>query len=335
MVDFNAFSGSLIKNIFTIKNNKEFNDTALLVFSYQYLHNLIYQKFCNLLHKNPGNVKHFTEIPFIPIEFFKTQKISTSGKKAEIIFTSSGTTGMQTSKHHVVNKSIYEKSMLRTFSMFFGNPSDYHILALLPSYLERKGSSLVYMVDKLIVESGSKHSGFYLDQLDVLKQKLICLSKSKKKTMLIGVSFALLDFVEKYSLNLPNLTVIETGGMKGRRKEIIREELHHIIRKGLGVKTVYSEYGMTELLSQAYLSENGIFQTPSWMKVLIRDPNDPLSFLEKNNTGGISVIDLANLHSCSFVATQDLGRYEEGGFSVLGRFDNSDIRGCNLLSNGI
>ena len=268
----------------------------------------------------------------MPISFFKTHKVTSTQKEPETIFTSSGTTQSTTSKHFVPDIELYEKSFLKAFELFYGMPKDFCILALLPSYLEREGSSLIYMVNSLIEKSGHPHSGFYLHNLEELHQKLKILESKGAKTLLIGVSFALLDLVEQFPSNLTNTTVMETGGMKGRRKELIREELHQILEKGLGVEHIHSEYGMTELLSQGYSKGNGIFETPPWMKIVTRDTEDPLSIQPNGKTGGVNVIDLANLYSCSFIATQDLGKtHPNGTFEVLGRFDDSDIRGCNLM----
>ena len=321
----------LENRIFDISTDAEFEATSLEVFRFQYQNNKVYRQFCQLLHKNPENVKDLKHIPFLPIEFFKSKKLLSSEKPPQITFTSSGTTGTSTSKHHVTDLRLYEESFLKAFKEFYGEPSDYIFLALLPSYLERTGSSLIYMVDALIKKSGNKNNGFYLDNLEELSNKLEELDKGNKKVFLIGVSFALLNLVEKKSFHLNNSIVMETGGMKGRRKEMIREELHDILKKGFGVNQIHSEYGMTELLSQAYSNGQGIFECPKWMQILIRDPEDALTWQENGKTGGINVIDLANLNSCSFIATQDLGRKKNKEIEILGRFDNSDIRGCNLL----
>ena len=318
--------------IFSISTSEEFDAAALDVFQFQYKNNKVYQQFCQLLKKKPEQVQNISEIPFLPIEFFKTHKVISSEAPAQEIFSSSGTTGQTTSKHFVTDLNLYERSFRKAFSQFYGNVKDYAILALLPSYLEREGSSLIYMVDALIKESKSPHSGFYLNDLNALVEKLELLSQTGQKTLLIGVSFALLDLAEQYNLDLKNVIVMETGGMKGRRKEMIRRELHEVLKKGLGVKEIHSEYGMTELLSQAYSSGNGIFECPPWMKIIIRDPEDALTLLPEGKSGGVNVIDLANINSCSFIATQDLGKHLGGGKTeILGRFDNSDIRGCNLL----
>ena len=322
----------LAERIFNISTQKDFNEITLEVFSYQFQHNPVYHEFCQLLKRNPKNVSRVEDIPFLPIEFFKKKKIISSEKTPEIIFTSSGTTGSATSKHYVTDLNVYEESFLKAFEIFYGNPEDIVILALLPSYLERQGSSLIYMADSLIKRSKQPESGFYLNDLETLQHQLKELDKSGKKILLLGVSFALLDLVETYNFDLKNTTIMETGGMKGRRKEMIREELHQILTEGFGVDKIHSEYGMTELLSQSYSKGNGVFETPPWMKILIRDPEDALVYLPKHKTGGINVIDLANFNSCSFIATQDLARQiNDDSTEILGRFDNSDIRGCNLL----
>lgn len=319
------------EKIFNIKTESDFQITALEVFNFQFENNPVYRSYCDLLYVHPSSVNDIAQIPFLPIEFFKTKEVLSSAKKPEIIFTSSGTTGSVVSKHFVTDLNIYEESFTRGFENFYGPAGDYVILGLLPSYLEREGSSLIYMVNHFIQKSKHLESGFYLNQVNELAEKLTALDNSKKKVLLIGVSFALLDLVEKHSFNLKNTIIMETGGMKGRRKELIRSVLHNVLKKGFGVQTVHSEYGMTELLSQAYSKGNGVFECPPWMKVLTRDTEDPLSLVE-NQTGGINIIDLANVNSCSFIATQDLGKVNSNGnFEVLGRFDNSDIRGCNLM----
>ena len=322
----------LREDIFKITSELEFNTLALRVFKFQYEANAVYQKFCKLLDKHPSNVNSLRDIPFIPIEFFKSHDILSSKEPIVKTFTSSGTTGSRTSKHFITDLTIYEDSFNIAFQEFYGNPEDYAILALLPSYLERDGSSLIYMANNLIADSKHPKSGFYLHNLEDLAQTLKALDDSGQKTLLIGVSFALLDLVDAYSFQLENTIVMETGGMKGRRKEMIREELHEILSKGFGVNNIHSEYGMTELLSQAYSNGQGVFNCPKHMKILIRDPEDALTYLTKGKTGGIYVIDLANLNSCSFIATQDLGKQiSETDFEILGRFDHSDVRGCNLM----
>lgn len=320
------------KDIFSISTAGEFEEKSLQVFEFQYFNNPVYKHFCDLLGRSPAQVDKLEKIPFLPIEFFKSHKITSSEASEEIIFTSSGTTGQVKSKHFVTDLAIYEESFRRAFTNFYGSVENYAVLALLPSYLERKGSSLIYMVDDLIKKSKNPASGFYLHNLEALAQKLNELEQKQQKVLLIGVSFALLDLAEKFSLNLKHTVVMETGGMKGRRKEMIRAELHEILKQGLGVENIHSEYGMTELLSQAYAVKNGIFECPPWMKLLIRDPEDALTLLPDGKSGGINVIDLANLNSCSFIATQDLGKnLGAGKTEILGRFDNSDIRGCNLM----
>ncbi len=320
------------ENIFSISSAEEFEKISLEVFQYQYRENPVYSEFCDLLKVSPRNIYSFNNIPFLPIEFFKSKKILVQDKKPEITFTSSGTTGTQISKHYVGDRALYEKSFSRTFHHFYGPPEDYVILALLPAYMEREGSSLVYMVNHFIKQSKHPESGFYLNNLTELKKNLIDLDSSGKKVLLIGVSFALLDLVEMHQFQLKNTIVMETGGMKGRRKEMIREELHAVLKEGFGVSRIHSEYGMTELLTQAYSMGEGIFHNPPWMKILIRDPEDALTYVPSGKTGGINVIDLANLNSCSFIATQDLGKITvNNSVEILGRFDNSDIRGCNLL----
>lgn len=318
--------------IFNIASHEEFQQKTLEVFTFQYHNNPLYQQFCNLLKKKPGQVKDLQDIPFLPIEFFKSHEVRTGKKTSETVFTSSGTTGQETSKHFVADLSLYVESFRRGFQHFYGDVEEYAILALLPSYLERKGSSLVYMVDDLIKSSKNSHSGFYLNETRALKDKIELLEDQKQKSLLIGVSFALLDFVEQFQFRLDHTTVMETGGMKGRRKEMIRTELHKILKEGFGVEKIHSEYGMTELLSQAYSSGDGVFHCPPWMKILIRDPEDALNLLPSNKSGGVNVIDLANIYSCSFIATQDLAKnVGVGQTEILGRFDTSDIRGCNLL----
>lgn len=319
-------------DIFTISTRKEFEKTALKVFRHQYENNAVYHDFCTYLKKDKTSVKSIAEIPFLPIQFFKTHDVVGSITPPEIVFTSSGTTGQATSRHMVTDVSWYEQSFRKAFAQFYGNIEDYAILALLPSYLEREGSSLIYMAEDLIKRSGNPDSGFYLNNYDALIDKLTVLDASGQNVLLIGVTYALLDLVEKRSFNLNNTIIMETGGMKGRRREMIREELHEVLCSGFGVDSIHSEYGMTELLSQAYSLGSGLFECPPWMDVLVRDPEDALTYTDYGKTGGINVIDLANINSCSFIATQDLGKkYPNHSFEVLGRFDNSDIRGCNLM----
>ena len=320
------------KDIFNIQNAQDFSKVALAVFKHQFQNNRVYRSFCDLINVHPSDVQKVTEIPFLPIQFFKSRKVVASKDEAQEVFTSSGTTGTVTSKHFVTDINLYKESYRKGFHHFYGNIEEYTVLALLPNYLERKGSSLVYMVDEFIKKSNNIESGFYLDNLEELTQKLIALDKKGRKVLLIGVSFALLDLIEKQQFNLKNMTVMETGGMKGRRKELVREELHTILREGFGVAEIHSEYGMTELLSQGYSKGKGIFKTPPWMQVLTRDTEDALTINSFGKNGGINVIDLANYNSCSFIATQDLGKvHKDGTFEIIGRFDNSDIRGCNLM----
>lgn len=330
------------EDIFSISSDQEFNAAAVDLFHFQYNNNRLYKEFTDGLNAKPERVIEYKDIPFLPIDFFKTHRVISSNNSAEIVFESSGTTGATPSRHHIADIRMYEKSFREGFELFYGPPESYCILALLPSYLERKNSSLVYMVNDFIKRSGHPRSGFYLDNLKELADVLEKLSWKNlspapstggDKIMLIGVSFALLELAEKYPMPLKNTIIMETGGMKGRRKELIREELHGILKKSFQADAIHSEYGMTELLSQAYSKGEGKFNCPPWIKILIRDVDDPLTLIGNNKTGGINVIDLANVNSCAFIATQDLGKtYDDGSFEVLGRFDNSDIRGCNLMS---
>ncbi len=320
------------KNIFSIKSESDFQRLALEIFRFQYEQNPVYQSFIRKLGINITSVQNYLEIPFLPIEFFKTHQVVCGNFKPEAVFLSSGTTGINTSRHFIKSLPLYEKSLLRGFRSFFGKPEKYVILALLPSYLERSGSSLVHMASLLIRRSKHKSSGFYLHNYERLAVELSKLKKQGQKVILLGVTYALLDLAEQFPLKFPELILMETGGMKGKRREMVREELHDILSSAFGVKNIYSEYGMTELLSQAYSKGRGVFSTPPWMRILIRDVNDPLSMLPEGKSGGINVMDLANIYSCSFIATQDLGKLDSSSnFEVLGRFDNSDVRGCNLL----
>lgn len=320
------------QDIFTISNAKQFEKIALKVFRYQHENNSVYREFCELLKVEKGSVKSLQQIPFLPIQFFKSHEIVSNSDSIQETFTSSGTTGMITSKHLITDVTLYENSYRNAFSEFYGNIEDYVVLALLPSYLERSGSSLIYMVKDLIALSNNTNSGFYLNNYGELISKLIELDSLGQNVILIGVTYALLDLIEKRKFELKNTIIMETGGMKGKRKEIIREELHEMLCEGFGVSSIHSEYGMTELLSQAYSLGSGIFECPNWMNILIRDTEDALTYVTTGKTGGINVIDLANINSCPFIATQDLGKkYANNSFEVLGRFDNSDIRGCNLM----
>jgi len=318
--------------IFNIQSNQEFTNVALDIFKHQFQNNKVYRSFCDLLYVHPSGITTIEEIPFLPIQFFKSRRVISSLDEIQETFTSSGTTGNITSKHYVTDRSLYEQSYLNGFSHFYGDIKDYTVLALLPNYLERQGSSLVYMVDDLIQKSQKLESGFYLDNLEELSEMLLRLDSKNEKVLLIGVSFALLDLIELKQFSLKNTIIMETGGMKGKRKELIRDELHTILKNGFGVSKIHSEYGMTELLSQGYSKGNGVFECPPWMKILTRDTEDALTIQKPGKTGGINVIDLANYNSCSFIATQDLGKvHEQGSFEIIGRFDNSDIRGCNLM----
>ena len=327
----NFFVQELIEKIFAV-DETTFSQVALEVFSYQYENAEVYRSYCDLLKRNPSNVKSVYEIPFLPIEIFKTHQVISKQKAAEKIFESSGTTGQVTSKHFVADLILYEKSFTKCFELFYGNPNEFVILALLPSYLERENSSLVYMAKNLIEQNNQSLSGFFLNEYDKLFDALNELKRIKQKTILLGVTFALLDFSELHPINFPELIVMETGGMKGRREELTREEVHAQLKSTFGVKQIHSEYGMTELLSQAYSSGEGIFKTPPWMKIFVRDVYDPLVLQPQNPTGGVNVVDLANLYSCSFIATGDLGKIKpDGSFEILGRIDSAEIRGCNLM----
>lgn len=308
-----------------------FEASALAVFAYQYQNCEPYRQFCDHLKRHPSVVSCLEDIPFLPVELFKNYQVISAEKTAELTFRSSGTTGSTPSTHYVAQALLYKQSFVNGFELFYGPIEDCVILGLLPSYLERQDSSLVYMVDHLIKKSKNPESGFYLNDLQALQATIKDLEAREKKYLLIGVSFALLDLAEMGPLKISNGIVMETGGMKGRRKELIRSELHQALQKSFGPVAIHSEYGMTELLSQAYSKGNGLFKTPPWMKVLTRQPNDPFKYIN-GQTGGVSIIDLANYYSCSFIATQDLGKvYPDGSFEILGRFDQSDLRGCNLM----
>lgn len=323
-------SSAYLKQISSLSSEEEFTEIALHLFKYQ-INNLIpYRKYCEYLGKT--NPKSLTEIPFLPIEFFKSHPIIDRLKNAETVFKSSGTTGIQRSEHHVADLNIYKTVSQHAFELSFGKLKDFAVFALLPNYLEQGESSLVYMVNHFIDLSKDARSGFYLNDLKGLLENIRLAKAAKKKVLLFGVSYALLDLAEQ-QVDLSEVFVIETGGMKGRRKELPKEALHELLRQGLNLDAIYSEYGMTELLSQAYCKNDEPFQTPPWMKVMIREENDPFAFIPSTSqkSGGVSVIDLANLHSCAFIHTQDLGRFDGAGFTLLGRFDHSDIRGCNQL----
>ena len=321
---------ALINKIFSCNDKATFEALALELFDYQIDNNPIYASYALLILKGkiPANIY---EIPFLPIKFFKQEQIICQGKGVEEVFLSSGTTGEQ-SKHLVADLSLYKKSYLNTFQQFYGDINNYCILALLPNYQEREGSSLIYMVDDLIKKSGHPKSGFYLNNLTELSNTIKELEKKEQKTILFGVTYALLDLAAQHPQNLKHTIIMETGGMKGKRKELLKEEIHQLLKEAFLTENIHSEYGMTELLSQSYSKGRNIFKSPPWMKIIIRDVNDPLAIIGNNKTGGINVIDLANIYSCPFIATQDLGKqFDDDSFSVLGRFDNSDLRGCNLL----
>jgi Acyl-protein synthetase, LuxE len=309
----------------------DFDDNALALFRYQYLENPLYRNFSDLFGANPESVSTLKQIPFLPVSFFKTDAVKSGVFEPEFVFESSGTTGMLPARHYIRNLDLYRESFVKGFNFFYGAPQKYCILGLLPAYLERTGSSLVMMVDELIRMSGHRESGFYLYDVEALYQVLLHLEKNKQPTILIGVSFALLDFAEKYSMQLKHTILMETGGMKGRREEMTRLEMHERLMHQLGVTRVHSEYGMTELLSQAYSDGEGIYKPVPWMKAIVRDEDDPLQ-LKDSGEGLLNIIDLANCDSCAFLATDDVVKLSENGdFEVLGRMDNSDIRGCSLL----
>ncbi len=320
-----------IQDLFDV-NEQTFTSKTLAIFHYQAENNPVYRKFLHYLDKNPSLVTRIEDIPFLPISLYKQQQILIEDCKTDFYFESSGTGNMERSKHFVPDLALYEKSFLKGFNVFYGPVENYCIAALLPSYLERNNASLVYMCNELIKRSNHPDSGFFLHDLEKLKSLVLKNETAGINTLLIGVSFALLDLAEQFNFPLKHTIVMETGGMKGKREEITRAELHAVLKKAFQIKSIHSEYGMTELLSQAYSNGEGIFKTPAWMKIFIRDTEDPLTLLPIGKTGCINVIDLANIYSCSFIATQDLGKiHQDGTFEVLGRFDNSDIRGCNLL----
>jgi hypothetical protein len=324
----------LEQKIFQIASEEDFRQAAWWAFLYQYQTNPVYRQFCDLLKADPQKVQSLEEVPFLPVEMFKNHRILAGDQSWEKVFRSSGTTGMERSSHYIHRLELYRTSFLKGFEHFYGPVQDYCLLALLPGYADNPDSSLIYMVQELIREGGHPDSGFFLYDLDSLADRLKQLEKRGQKTLLLGVSFALLEMAERYRVPLGNTLVMETGGMKGRRAEITREELHHKLMKSFDLQSIHSEYGMAELLSQAYSRGEGRFRTPPWMRILIRDYYDPFHLMEPGYSGGINIIDLANLHSCPFIETKDIGkRHPDGTFEVLGRFDNSDIRGCNLLAD--
>jgi len=312
-----------------------FEKHALELFHFQVKNNPVYKAYLNSIEIDTDQIDSTFMIPFLPISTFKYQTVKTGNWLESKIYESSGTTNDTQSKHYIEDEELYNYISEMIFKKFYGNPKDYEILALLPSYLERSNSSLVHMIQNLIYKSGSENSGFYLDDYDLLYRKIKdILNRSDRKIILWGVTFGLLDFAEKYDMDLKNVIIIETGGMKGRREELTRPEIHNILRTRFNVAKIHSEYGMTELLSQAYSKGDGIFKVPPWMRVYIREIYDPFSINNQLNQGVINIIDLANVHSCAFIATDDLGRiHPDGSFEVLGRLDNSDLRGCNLLLN--
>lgn len=316
-------------------SDKNFDEVSIEIFEYQYQHVPIYKAYCDMRKKNPSTVNSISDIPFLPIQFFKTHKILDESKMAKVVFESSTTTGQTPSKHYVADLDLYEASFIHTFEKRYGKTEDYTILGLLPSYIERGNSSLVYMVETLMKKSGHSLNGFFLNDFEKLSSVLKTLEDSNTKTILFGVSYALLDFATQYPMSLKHTEVIETGGMKGKRKEMTRAEIHQLLQESFRLQKIGSEYGMTELLSQAYLNSNIYFEPPAWMKILIRDNYSPTDFLGVDKTGGINIIDLANIHSCSFIETGDLGKLVgDVTFEVLGRIDYADIRGCNLMYEG-
>ncbi len=309
-----------------------FEELALQVFNHQYQHTGIYRDYVDTIGRSPAAVTSIGAIPFLPIQFFKSHQVRSASSEPTVLFESSGTTGQMNSKHYIQDVTLYERSFLTGFKQFFGELSQYAILGLLPSYLERGNSSLVYMVDRLIRESGHAESGFYLQNYEQLRETILLLEAKKKPAILIGVTYALLDFAERFPMHLQAVRIIETGGMKGRREELLRDEVHELLKKSFSLESIASEYGMTELLSQAYALKDGIFRSPAWMKVMVRDMNDPFH-ISVAGKGALNIIDLVNIHSCSFIATDDAGEvFVNGDFKVNGRLDNSDIRGCSLMA---
>ena len=320
---------NLEQKIFNIRNGKEFEEIALGIFQFQYLTNPLYKSYCEAVNTDPSKVQSIYQIPFLPIQFFKSYSVRSGSFDAEIVFKSSGTTGQNTSQHFVKEVGLYRQSFSNCFELFYGSPKNLCVLGLLPSYLEREGSSLIYMVEDLVKNSGQPLSGFYLYDHLKLKETLLQLETQMQPTILFGVSYALLEFAEAFPLALKHVKIVETGGMKGKRTELSKTELYHKLQNSFSVNEIHSEYGMTELLSQAY-AVNGLYKSPPWMKVLVREETDPFAVSAKS--GGINVIDLANIYSCSFIATDDLGKlHSDGSFEVLGRMDNSDVRGCSQL----
>lgn len=318
---------ALYDDIFSINGEQEFEREALRLFHFQAEHCAPYAEYVRLLGVNPVEVKRVEDIPMLPIELFKSHKLYCGENEPQIVFTSSATTGMIQSRHYVADLALYERSFIEAFRQFYGDERECSIYALLPSYLEREGSSLVYMVDKLLAQCGG--GGFYLHNHEKLLQDM---SQDSNPKILLGVTYALLDLAENFAPHLENTVVMETGGMKGKRKELPKSELHKILCSAFGVEHIHSEYGMAELMSQAYSFGDGVFRAPQWMRVLVRDVNDPFARLSSGRRGGLDIIDLANRYSCAFIATQDMGvRFDDGSFRIEGRISQSDVRGCNLL----
>lgn len=320
------------EDIFHSYSDEEFEQMALAIFHFQYLYNKVYREYCHYIHVEESKVRTVNQIPFLPISFFKTHCVQTTDFVPELTFQSSGTTGMSCSHHFIKSMNIYQNSLYQGFKYFYQEPNQYVFLALLPNYLEQQNSSLIFMMDNLMKLSGAPENGYFLHNYGELYQQLIDLQRKGAKTILWGVTFALLDFIEHFHLNFPELIVFETGGMKGRRDEMVKEELYNKLEHAFGVTQIHSEYGMCELLSQAYSHGDNLFFTPPWMRLCLRDEKDPLASISPVSTGVVNVIDFANLYSCSFIATEDLGRkHVNGGIEILGRLDNAQLRGCNLL----
>jgi hypothetical protein len=318
------------------RDDADFSQNALEIFQWQAMENMVYKRYLSAINCEPQKVSNLYQVPFLPIGLFKQAPVVCGSFAPEAIFESSGTTGTVNSRHYIKDLRIYEESFTRAFEAHYGDVREYCILGLLPSYQERGNSSLVYMVQHLIEKSGHPASGFYLYNFDALAATLRQQERARQKTLLIGVTYALLDFAERHPMPLQHTIVMETGGMKGRKKELLRQEVHAILSNAFDLGAIHSEYGMTELLSQAYAKENGLFFTPPWMKALIREEDDPLALhmeVDKPQTGALNIIDLANMHSCSFIATEDVARlHPNGSFEVLGRMDHTDIRGCSLMA---
>jgi hypothetical protein len=325
------FRENFIHELYKI-NESNFNIKALEVFNYQYEQNSVYRRYADLIKKTPANVKTITDLPFLPVTFYKSEKVLTGEQEAKRCFYSSGTTEKASrSKHYLVDPALYEQTFTEIFTRRYGSISDYVLLALLPSYQENQDSSLLYMIDYLIKKTGSEHSAFISTDFESFLTRLPVYRQQKKKLLLIGVAYALLELAEQFKPDLSDFIIMETGGMKGRREEMVKPEMHEFLKSSFNVSEIQSEYGMTELLSQAYSRSNGIFECPSWMKILIRQVNDPFDIRNKGR-GALNIIDLANIDSCAFIEIQDLGNlHEDGRFEILGRMDNSELRGCNLL----